>query len=209
MTCELIECPICYEAIEGQINSVTTECGHKFHAKCLFQNVAHNGFGCPCCRTQMANAIDEETAADSDSEEDSDVSDEETISDDMTDYSQEEPFSNFALLGLRLFTNQIEGIENDPEDIEEENDFQDLLLQDQVIPSVEYITEKFIEEGITMNQIIQTLLMEHREYEDLDAAETIYYDLSCRIRRIINEYPQKPHAEPSVAAAPLSSSHNA
>lgn len=198
MTYELIECPICYDKIEGHINTVTTECGHKFHTKCLFQNVAHNGFGCPCCRTQMANINDDQdNASDYDSEEetDDDSDDEETMSDDdMTDMDlEEEPFSDFALLGLRLFMNRIEGLEQDSQDIETENSFQDILQEQYLpeIPSVEYITEKFIEQGITMNQLVHTLLMEHPEYSELDEAENIYYDLSYKIRRLIIEYPYK------------------
>ena len=50
-----ITCSICMDTIATTNNNVTTECGHCFHTKCLMQNVAHNGFACPCCRTAMAN----------------------------------------------------------------------------------------------------------------------------------------------------------
>lgn len=47
------ECPICFEVITN-VNSVVTECGHKFHCKCLMMNTSKNGFACPCCRSNMA-----------------------------------------------------------------------------------------------------------------------------------------------------------
>ena len=56
------DCPICMETIEGTKNIVVTECGHSFHCKCLMQNAAHNGFGCPYCR----NALAEEPVEDDD-----------------------------------------------------------------------------------------------------------------------------------------------
>ena len=46
------ECSICMTSI-GDINCVTTECGHKFHANCIFTNIQSNGYKCPCCRKQM------------------------------------------------------------------------------------------------------------------------------------------------------------
>ena len=76
MKCEQIECPICFDVINGDKNKVTTECGHQFHARCLMQNVAHNGFDCPCCRTEMAkephNDEDDDETFVNDSDEDSD-----------------------------------------------------------------------------------------------------------------------------------------
>ena len=57
---EIIECPICMDQIEEGKNRITTECGHCFHASCLMTNVAHNGFGCPYCRTAMAEEVEDE-----------------------------------------------------------------------------------------------------------------------------------------------------
>jgi len=57
---ELNECIICMTSI-GDINCVTTECGHKFHANCIFTNIQSNGYKCPCCRKQMIE--DKEEAA--------------------------------------------------------------------------------------------------------------------------------------------------
>jgi hypothetical protein len=63
------ECPICLEEIVGLKNRVTTECGHTFHCRCLLTNAAHNGFGCPFCRAELADAVKD---SDSESEYDSD-----------------------------------------------------------------------------------------------------------------------------------------
>ena len=59
-TSENVECPICMECILDTKNKVTTECGHCFHTNCLMTSVAHNGFGCPYCRTAMAEAVDDD-----------------------------------------------------------------------------------------------------------------------------------------------------
>ena len=62
---ECCECPICMEELQIGKNCVTTECGHRFHTNCLMTSVAHNGFGCPYCRSVMA----EEVIEDDDEEE--------------------------------------------------------------------------------------------------------------------------------------------
>ena len=71
------ECPICMDNIDGLSNRVTTECGHTFHCSCLMQNAAHNGFGCPYCRTTMAEIPDDSDSDDSDDDSDGFYNDEE------------------------------------------------------------------------------------------------------------------------------------
>ena len=195
MTCEPIECPICYDQIECSINTVTTECGHKFHAKCLMQNVAHNGFGCPCCRAQMVERSPTGDSEDENEDSEYDSDDDETNDNDSENSevdTNREPFSNYALLGLRLFTNRLEDVEHDPEDVMADYTLTFQSEEEQpVIPTIEYITERLIEQGVTMNQLVHTLAMDHREYENWDEPEMIYEDLTERIRRIINEFPEK------------------
>ena len=65
-----VECPICMDCITANINCVTTECGHNFHASCLLQNVAHNGYGCPCCRGKLADEQEDEDEEDDEEDED-------------------------------------------------------------------------------------------------------------------------------------------
>ena len=99
------ECPICMEPIESTRNCTTTECGHCFHAKCLMTSVAHNGFGCPYCRTRMAD----------------DVADEESEYDDESESVEDELYDDYALRGLRFFNNNLDGEAHDEEDVEEED----------------------------------------------------------------------------------------
>jgi hypothetical protein len=51
------DCPICYERIAAAVNCVVTECGHLFHTSCLLTHTSYNGYGCPCCRKQLANPV--------------------------------------------------------------------------------------------------------------------------------------------------------
>ena len=67
---EVDECPICLEEIVGLKNRVTTDCGHTFHCRCLFNNAAHNGFGCPFCRAELADAVEDSDDDEYDSDED-------------------------------------------------------------------------------------------------------------------------------------------
>ena len=76
------ECPICMEIIDLCKNCSTTECGHKFHSNCLMRSIAFNGFGCPYCRFEMVEEIDdsedeEDEREDGDEEGEDDDDDEE------------------------------------------------------------------------------------------------------------------------------------
>lgn len=51
------DCPICYERVATSVNCVVTECGHLFHTSCLLTHTSYNGYGCPCCRKQMAKSV--------------------------------------------------------------------------------------------------------------------------------------------------------
>jgi hypothetical protein len=72
-----MECPICYENMDGNVNCMTTICGHKFHSNCLMQHTAHMGYTCPCCRNQMI----EEPMEGDDEDEDEDEYDQDDLSD--------------------------------------------------------------------------------------------------------------------------------
>ena len=112
-TIEIPECPICLCDIDGPNNKVVTECGHTFHCSCLMQNVAHNGFGCPYCRTAMAEEIADEDSVD------------------YTEYTDDDEFDpeNIMLRGFRMFNNNINGEDHTIEDIDEENEYQVVLQQ--------------------------------------------------------------------------------
>ncbi len=66
---ETIECPICMDPIDGNKNSVVTECGHKFHCSCLMKNSCHNGFDCPMCRSAMVEDMEDDDEEEEDHED--------------------------------------------------------------------------------------------------------------------------------------------
>ena len=180
-----IECPICMDSVELNKNCVTTECGHCFHASCLMRNVAHNGFGCPYCRTAMAEDVEEE-----------DVEEEE---DDDSEWSEESVmFDDYALRGLRFFTDNLEGTEHDEEDTleekEDEEEMAEQLVQQQndeavIRPSPEFIAEKLVSQGVTMEQLVKALLINHREYAaEEEEFSRLDDELFGRFRIIISNY---------------------
>ena len=74
------------DPITGEKNKVTTECGHCFHTSCLMTSVAHNGFGCPYCRSAMAKEPEEDESVYSDEDDDDFI----------------EPYDDYALRGFRF-----------------------------------------------------------------------------------------------------------
>ena len=184
-----IDCPICMDCIEFTKNCVTTECGHSFHASCLMTSVAHNGFGCPYCRTAMA-------------EQPSD--DESTIETD--DSFEEEAFDEYALRGFRFFFNNLNGDNHDAEDIEEEDADEELQNSGDdtdeppvYVPTTDFVAEKLREQGITFENLVDMLCnLEHEEYNGDENAERFYDDIFGRIRIIVSNYQpeQQPVPEP-------------
>ena len=173
------ECPICIEIIDFKKNCVTTECGHCFHTNCLMTSVAHNGFGCPYCRTAMAQEIKEEEE------------DEEDENDWYDDDEEEEMFSDDSLRAFRFFMNNINGIEHEQEDINDESE------EEALVPSAEFLAKKIIEDGVTIEQMVQALLLSHAEYEDNEEFERIDSELYGKLRIIISNYtPAEQNNEP-------------
>ena len=173
--CENPECPICMDPIEGNKNCVTTECGHIFHAKCLMTSVAHNGFGCPYCRTAMAEVPEDE---DEDYEDDED-----------------EDYDDDALRGLRLFTNNLNGEENDEQDIEEENaylqDDEDTEAQEPQapVPTASFIANKLTQQGFTMEDLVKIMMLQHEEYRSQsELLERVDDELFGKMRIIISNF---------------------
>jgi len=173
------ECPICMEIIDFKKNCVTTDCGHCFHTNCLMTSVAHNGFGCPYCRTAMAQEIKEEEE------------DEEDENDWYDDDEEEEMFSDDSLRAFRFFMNNINGIEHEQEDINDESE------EEALVPSAEFLAKKIIEDGVTIEQMVQALLLSHAEYEDNEEFERIDSELYGKLRIIISNYtPAEQNNEP-------------
>lgn len=53
------ECPICLEKIDCEKNYIITDCGHRFHSKCIFESMKKNN-KCPICREKLVEDKKEE-----------------------------------------------------------------------------------------------------------------------------------------------------
>ena len=185
------ECPICMDDIEITKNCIITECGHCFHASCLMTGVAHNGFACPYCRTAMA----EEPEEDEESEY-------ESVDEDEVDPLED----NDMLRGFRFFFNNVYGYEHDEDDVEEEvaneeAERQHAVQQEEIVkPSAAFITQKLVEQGVTMEQLIKALLKDHEEY-DAEEDEALRFDdeIFGKMRIIISNYTPEQAAAPQPA----------
>ena len=178
------ECPICMDNIETQRNCVTTECGHCFHTNCLMTSVAHNGFGCPYCRTKMAEEVAEE----------------ESEYDDESESEEYEQYDDYALRGLRLFNNNINGEEQDQEDLDEEEEeaSESEEAEDEVAeeaedevapPPVSYVAQKLAEHGVTMETLLKAVLCSVNNYErDYEDFERVENEIFGRVSSILNNY---------------------
>lgn len=194
---ELNECPICMDII-GEKNCLTTECGHKFHTNCMFTNIDHNGFSCPCCRAQMIATTEDNDSesstmpelVDDDTSTDYDSSVDESIDDETG------PFSEDSLRGLRLLTNLLEGHEHDQADVVAEYNYvnEPEEFMDYIVPPREIIQQKLIEKGVTYEQLVAWILVDHEGYTNQeDELNSVSGDLFEKIREIIAEY--KPELE--------------
>jgi len=188
------ECPICMDSIDIKKNCVTTECGHCFHASCLMTSVAHNGFGCPYCRTAMAEVPNEED------NEDNYIDDED---------DEDEMFSDYSLRGFRFFFNNLNGEENDNEDnLEEDEDnedgenYEDEDDDEPPKPSLEFITQRLLEQGITMEKLIKSCLLNHEEYEEEENFEMADREIFGKLRTIISNFTPNPIQGPSPEVIP-------
>jgi hypothetical protein len=140
------------------------------------KNAATNGFGCPMCRTVMAEQL-----PDDDSDEYMSEYDEE----------EEEMFDDNALTSFRMFQQQIEGEEVEEEPIDD--DFEDVDDEDDAelvpaMPTPETIAARLAARGITLEDAVKVLLLEHGEYTQFEEvydrrAQEIY----GQIRRIIHQ----------------------
>ena len=112
----IMECSICMEQINNQVNKIVTECGHTFHATCLLKNTSINGYGCPMCRSTMVEEYEND-----DDDEDDDDDDMSYSSDDIReeDFLEEE---EYYLRGFRyLFRDAGLDMYEDPDAEEYEN----------------------------------------------------------------------------------------
>ena len=149
------ECPICMNPIDGENNKVKTECGHLFHCSCLMKNAAHNGFGCPYCRSIMAEIPQEEESDINDWLEDEDDDVVYALSD---TYRENEVLTSFRMFHQRLDGEEVEE-EVEEEEVDRENDELTINEDDGMPkPSYEYISEKLVSQGVTFNDLVKSIL---------------------------------------------------
>jgi hypothetical protein len=177
------ECPICFDAIEGDKNKVITECGHCFHTNCLMTSVAHNGFGCPYCRTEMAQEVNEIDESEYDDDEE-----------------EEELYDDDVLRGFRLFMANIEDEEHDEEDIIQEQHEEHLReaaeerereheLDNGLTP--EYVAQRLVLQGVGMIDLVKVLLLGHDEFERRNEEfDRLDGEMFGKLRMIISNYQQ-------------------
>jgi hypothetical protein len=152
------------------------------------KNISHNGFACPCCRSQMAEELEE--------------SDDETVDDEEIDDDEEEEIElmpatileDFPLRGLRLMMNRVEGTEIDPVDIEQENG---MRYDGSIVPTIEAMTCMLEERGITMFQLVSAIMSDHQEYMDWDETGLQADSLWGIMRNIITNFPGSRTYKPS------------
>ena len=203
----MIECPICMEAIDVTKNSVVTDCGHTFHCSCLMQNAAHNGFGCPYCRTTMANEPPEED--DEDDEED-----------ELFSQANQE-IGNYSLTSFRMFMQRLDGEEPEEEREEEEEEDEDEWETDEdedededeeeavTVPNAAYMATKLIERGITYEDLVKNILFgEHSNlgdrYEEYDRRSgEVFGQFRAIITRYTHSRVDVPAVAPQVVPAPV------
>jgi len=170
MNAQQVECPICLDVLDISLNRniVTTECGHSFHCNCIMQSCAHNGFGCPYCRSVMAETPEEEDdefEAEEEADEDND----------------------YALRGFRFFFNNVEGEQHDHEDVLEEQEDEEEGVNPR--PDVAFVTQTLAAQGVTMQQLVSVMLLDHDEYDNEEEEfDRIAENIWERMRIIISNY---------------------
>jgi len=173
---EIIECPICYDEIIASKNCVTTECGHTFHCSCLMKNSVTNGFSCPMCREKMAEEPEDED----------DEDDEESV---WTD-EDESTLEDDVLTSLRMFHQRLNGeeVEDEPAPQEEAEEAEEEVVPR---PTSAQIAAKLAEQGVTIEDLVKCLLVEHEEYDpELETNDRKSGEMFGKFRIIISNYPR-------------------
>jgi hypothetical protein len=159
-----MDCPICFECIEGEKNKVVTDCGHTFHTNCLMKNIAHNGFDCPYCRFVMADVP--ESDADSDDDDSAWLEDAEQF------YYDSETEEDIALEGARLLFQRAEETEK-------------------ILPTIDEINNILVSEGCTTKDLLKVILTHYEEFYDHEVYDEHENDADVvidNISKIINTF---------------------
>jgi hypothetical protein len=146
------------------------------------QNAAHNGFGCPYCRTKMAEEPEQEESDDGYGD---DEEEEVTV------------FEEDALTSFRMFHQRINGEEVEEEEAEEwdtvaEDEEEDDEEEEEAeqIPDAAYMAQKLTERGITLEDLVKDIL--YQEHSHFGTNYTDYERRSSEVygqfRAIITQY---------------------
>jgi hypothetical protein len=155
------------------------------------QNAAHNGFGCPYCRTKMAEIPAEEENEDDDYEE------------------EESIFESDALTSFRMFHQQIDGQEVE-EEVEEWEDEDEEEQEAEPTPNVAYMAEKLAARGITFEDLIKNILFQEHSnfgeyYDDYQRRSSEVYG---QFRAIISQYTPPATTNPNPNPNPITTNPN-
>ena len=171
------ECAICFDEININVNCITTECNHRFHSTCFLTNASRNGFGCPMCRTELVEEIEDED------DEDDDISNE----DDDDESTVVQP-----LAGFRWLFQRAEG-ELIPEDDEDDFTDSETLYDEEELNwkrddtygfTITEITEKLIEKQVSMRDIVAFFLKPHQN--QLADCDEFNADFMLKMAKIID-----------------------
>ena len=117
----------------------------------------------------------------------------------------DEIFSDYALLGFRLFQTNIIGEVHDSEDMNQEDEFEapdEYIEEEEPKPSSYQVTQKLIEQGVTMEQLVKCLLTGcHEEYENNDEYTRVDDEIFGKMRIIISNFAEQ-IVEPEQIAEP-------
>jgi hypothetical protein len=131
------------------------------------------------CRQQMAEEPEE------DEEDEDEYGDNESYESWNQVWSQLQ--EDNSLTSFRMFQQQLENEEVEEEPVQEPTPEPDLDQDEK--PTPEYLAEKLAEKGITMTDMIKTLLLEHDEYEsEFEVFDRRTSELYGEIRRLILHY---------------------
>ena len=193
-----ILCPICINVINGEIDRMTTLCGHTFHASCLTKNIIRNGANCPCCRKNFMSEQPEETEETGETEEHEEGVDEhDGFYDDMPEH-----MSDFIQENTTYFQD-ISGIEQEDDDIDTE-DYEEWIRNPEArrnlftvppidendpVPSVDFIVRKLTERGYNMTDFVRAHLVDYAEYSHLaNYFEVVNSEIVQHVGYIIRQY---------------------
>lgn len=183
-----MDCSICMEIIDTNVNICTTECGHCFHSNCLIKNISHNGFGCPYCRKILAEKPIKMVDLDNDDNNDN--------NDNINHIDDQEPdyvYNDYELRGFRWLFNRAYG-----EDIEQygyEKPYEDVYLEEfyeekekikNLLPT-SIIKENMMNNNITYDELIEYILSIYIDdyklsYQHQESFKKVYTTI-CKIEK--------------------------